>query len=114
MTYTFNTLNVSADAEAAPRSGIARFGHEVALVLGLAQPYLRGGSVAYQGVGTNLVLNLHGHLGSEAVNRAVNMRLEVHAVVVNVGEAFLALRHVVVAEGAAVGALSVSLNCNKA
>ncbi|MBP6375854.1 MAG: DNA translocase FtsK 4TM domain-containing protein, partial [Giesbergeria sp.] len=35
MTYTFNTLNVSADAEAAPRSGIARFGHEVALVLGL-------------------------------------------------------------------------------
>ena len=35
------------------------------------------------------------------------MRLEVHAVVVNVGEAFLALRHVVVAEGAAVGALSV-------
>lgn len=27
-----------------------------ALVLGLAQPYLRGGSVAYQGVGTNLVL----------------------------------------------------------
>ena len=58
-------------------------------------------------VGTNLVLNLHGHLGSEAVNRAVNMRLEVHAVVVNVGEAFLALRHVVVAEGAAVGALSV-------
>ena len=58
-------------------------------------------------VGTNLVLNLHGHLGSEAVNRAVNMRLEVHAVVVNVGEAFLALRHVVVAEGAAVGALSI-------
>ena len=36
MTYTFNTLNVSADAEAAPRSGIARFGHEVALALGLA------------------------------------------------------------------------------
>ncbi len=35
MTYTFNTLNVSADAEAAPRSVIARFGHEVALVLGL-------------------------------------------------------------------------------
>ena len=35
MTYTFNTLNVSADAEAAPRSGIARVGHEVALVLGL-------------------------------------------------------------------------------
>ena len=35
------------------------------------------------------------------------MRLEVHAVVVNVGEAFLALRHVVVTEGAAVGALSV-------
>ncbi len=35
MTYTFNTLNVSADAEAAPRSGIARFGHEVALLLGL-------------------------------------------------------------------------------
>ena len=58
-------------------------------------------------VGTDLVLNLHGHLGGEAVNRAVNVRLEVHAVVVNVGEAFLALRHVVVAEGAAVGALSV-------
>ena len=35
------------------------------------------------------------------------MRLEVHAVVVNVGEAFLALRHVVVAERAAVGALSI-------
>lgn len=35
MTYTFNTLNVSAGAEAAPHSGIARFGHEVALVLGL-------------------------------------------------------------------------------
>ena len=35
MTYTFNTLNVSAGAEAAPRSGIARFGHEVALTLAL-------------------------------------------------------------------------------
>ena len=53
------------------------------------------------------MLNLHGHLGGEAVNRAVNVRLEVHAVVVNVSEALLALRHVVVAEGAAVGALSV-------
>ena len=27
-----------------------------ALILGLAQPYLRGGSVAYRGIGTNLVL----------------------------------------------------------
>ena len=34
MTYTFNTLNVSSDDKAAPRSGFARFGHEVALLLG--------------------------------------------------------------------------------
>ena len=35
------------------------------------------------------------------------MRLEVHAVIVNVSKAFLALCHVVVTEGAAVGPLSV-------
>ena len=34
MTYSFNTLNVSSGDKAAPRSGIARFGHEVALLLG--------------------------------------------------------------------------------
>jgi S-DNA-T family DNA segregation ATPase FtsK/SpoIIIE len=34
MTYTFNTLNVSSGDKAAPRSGFARFGHEVALLLG--------------------------------------------------------------------------------
>ena len=34
MTYTFNTLNASLGDKAAPRSGIARFGHEVALLLG--------------------------------------------------------------------------------
>jgi S-DNA-T family DNA segregation ATPase FtsK/SpoIIIE len=35
MTYSFNTLNVSSGDKAAPRSGFARFGHEVVLILAL-------------------------------------------------------------------------------
>ena len=35
MTYSLNTLNASSGSRAAPRSGAARFGHEIGLVLGL-------------------------------------------------------------------------------
>ena len=35
MTYSLNTLNASSGGRAAPRSGAARFGHEIGLVLGL-------------------------------------------------------------------------------
>ncbi|WP_343592000.1 DNA translocase FtsK 4TM domain-containing protein [Paracidovorax wautersii] len=35
MTYSLNTLNASSSAKSAPRSGAARFGHEIGLVLGL-------------------------------------------------------------------------------
>ena len=35
MTYSLNTLNVSSGGADAPRSGAARFGQEVALLLGL-------------------------------------------------------------------------------
>ena len=35
MTYSLNTLNASAAAKSPPRTGAARFGHEIGLVLGL-------------------------------------------------------------------------------
>ena len=35
MTYSLNTLNASAAAKSPPRTGAARFGHEIALVVGL-------------------------------------------------------------------------------
>ena len=35
MTYSLNTLNASSGSRAVPRSGAARFGHEIGLVLGL-------------------------------------------------------------------------------
>ena len=35
MTYSLNTLNASAAAKSSPRTGAARFGHEIALVVGL-------------------------------------------------------------------------------
>ena len=35
MTYSLNTLNASSAAKSPPRSGAARFGHEIGLVLGL-------------------------------------------------------------------------------
>ena len=35
MTYSLNTLNVSSGGKPAPRSGAARFGHEVVLIFGL-------------------------------------------------------------------------------
>ena len=35
MTYTFNILNASAAAKSPPRSGAARFGHEIGLMMGL-------------------------------------------------------------------------------
>ena len=35
MTYSLNTLNASSSAKSAPRTGAARFGHEIALVVGL-------------------------------------------------------------------------------
>ena len=94
---------VLSDAAQRPQAGAFK------RLLLVAAGVVQGGQLVEgkHDVGTDLVLHLHGHLGGEAVNRAVNMRLEVHAVVVNVSEAFLALRHVVVAEGAAVGALSV-------
>ena len=35
MTYSLNTLNASSSARSAPRTGAARFGHEIGLVVGL-------------------------------------------------------------------------------
>ncbi len=35
MTYSLNTLNASAAAKSPPRTGAARFGHEVSLLVGL-------------------------------------------------------------------------------
>ena len=35
MTYSLNTLNASSSSKSAPRTGAARFGHEIGLVLGL-------------------------------------------------------------------------------
>ncbi|MBO9677584.1 MAG: DNA translocase FtsK 4TM domain-containing protein [Acidovorax sp.] len=35
MTYSLNTLNASSSGKSAPRSGAARFGHEIGLVVGL-------------------------------------------------------------------------------
>jgi S-DNA-T family DNA segregation ATPase FtsK/SpoIIIE len=35
MTYSLNTLNASSSAKSAPRTGAARFGHEIGLVVGL-------------------------------------------------------------------------------
>jgi len=35
MTYSLNTLNASSAAKSQPRTGAARFGHEIALVIGL-------------------------------------------------------------------------------
>ena len=35
MTYSLNTLNASSSGKSAPRTGAARFGHEIGLVLGL-------------------------------------------------------------------------------
>ena len=35
MTYSLNTLNASAAAKSPPRTGAARFGHEMALMVGL-------------------------------------------------------------------------------
>ena len=35
MTYSLNTLNASSSAKSAPRTGAARFGHEIGLVAGL-------------------------------------------------------------------------------
>ena len=35
MTYSLNTLNASAAAKSPPRTGAARFGHEVALIVGI-------------------------------------------------------------------------------
>lgn len=35
MTYSLNTLNASSAGKSAPRSGAARFGHEISLILGL-------------------------------------------------------------------------------
>lgn len=35
MTYSLNTLNASAAAKSPPRTGVARFGHEVSLLVGL-------------------------------------------------------------------------------
>ena len=38
MTYSLNTLNASSSARSAPRTGAARFGHEIGLVVGLLAP----------------------------------------------------------------------------
>jgi hypothetical protein len=35
MTYSLNTLNASSSARSAPRTGAARFGHEIGLVVGM-------------------------------------------------------------------------------
>ncbi|MCM2346915.1 DNA translocase FtsK [Acidovorax soli] len=35
MTYSLNTLNASSSAKSAPRTGAARFGHEIGLIVGL-------------------------------------------------------------------------------
>ena len=35
MTYSLNTLNASAAAKSPPRTGAARFGHEIGLMVGL-------------------------------------------------------------------------------
>ena len=35
MTYSLNTLNASAAAKSPPRTGAARFGHEIGLLVGL-------------------------------------------------------------------------------
>ena len=35
MTYSLNTLNASSAAKSPPRTGAARFGHEIGLVVGL-------------------------------------------------------------------------------